>query len=57
MNYQIMEMRFHIANGKKVVLRGVSNGDPKIVSTKRMEAIFRHGDVVCVAKCLITTKE
>jgi hypothetical protein len=34
---------------KKVVLRGMSNGGPKIVSTKRMEAIFRHGDVACAA--------
>ena len=48
MNYQAMEMRFNIANGKKIVLRGMSNGGPKIVSTKRMEAIFRHRDITCV---------
>jgi hypothetical protein len=57
MNYQVTEMRFHTADNKKVVLRGMSNRGPKIVSTKRMEAIFRHGDVACAAECLITAQE
>jgi hypothetical protein len=49
MNYQVMEMKFNTANNNKVVLRGMSNGGPKIVLTKSMEKIFRHGDVACVA--------
>jgi hypothetical protein len=57
MNYQVMEMKFNTTNDKKVVLRGMSNGGPKIVSTKSMEAIFRHGDVACAVECLITTQE
>ena len=57
MNYQVMEMRFNTTNDKKVVLRGMSNGGPKIVSTKRMEPLFRHRDVACVVECLITTQE
>jgi hypothetical protein len=57
MNYQIMEMKFNTANDKKVVLRGMSNGGPKIVSTKSMEAIFRHRDVACAVECLITAQE
>jgi hypothetical protein len=56
-NYQVMEMIFNTTNEKKVVLRGMSNGGPKIVSTKRMEALFRHGDISCVTRCLITTWE
>jgi hypothetical protein len=45
MNYQTLEMGFRDVEGKKVVLRGMSNGKPRTVSTKRMERIFRHGDV------------
>jgi hypothetical protein len=41
MNYQVMEMKFDTTNNKKVILRGMSNGGPKIVSNKSMEAIFR----------------
>jgi len=41
-NYQVMEMTFNIENIKRVVLRGMSNGNPKIVLAKSMEAIFRH---------------
>jgi hypothetical protein len=52
-----MEMRFHTANKKKVVLWGMSNGGPNIVSTKRMEALFRHRYVVCAVECLITAQE
>lgn len=39
-----MELKLKV-DGKKVVLRGISNGGPRIVLTKRMEIIFRHGDV------------
>jgi hypothetical protein len=34
----------------------MSIGAPKTVSTKRMERIFRHGEVAYVAECLITTQ-
>jgi hypothetical protein len=57
MNYQVMEMKFNTTNNKKVVLRGMSNGGPKIVSNKSMEAIFRHKDVACAIECLITAQE
>jgi hypothetical protein len=36
-NYQTFEMEFRDHDGKKVVLRGMSS--------KRVERIFRHGDV------------
>jgi len=42
-NYQIMEMEFKGEYGRKVVLRGMTNGAPRIVLTKKMENIFRHG--------------
>jgi hypothetical protein len=55
MNYQTLEMGFIDAEGKKVVLRGMSNVTPRTISTKRMEIIFRHGDVAYATECLITT--
>jgi hypothetical protein len=56
-NYQTLEMGFRDQDGKKVVLRGMSTGEPKTVSAKRMERIFRHGEVAYVAECLITTQK
>jgi hypothetical protein len=56
-NYQAMELEFKGVDGKKVVLRGMSNGAPRIVLSKRMEGIFRHGDVACATECLITTQK
>jgi hypothetical protein len=57
MNYQVMEMKFNTTNNNKVVLRGMSNGGPKIVSNKSMKAIFRNKDVACAFECLITAQE
>ena len=50
-----MEFLFEV-DGKKVVLRGMSNGGPKEISAQRMEAILRHDDIVWAAQCLISTK-
>jgi hypothetical protein len=55
-NYQTLTMSFRDINGSRVVLRGMSTGAPQAVSTKRMERIFRHGDVAYAAECLINTK-
>lgn len=54
-NYQIMEMEFTVENGKRVVLRDMSNDAPKIVRYKKMEIIFRNGDVSLEANFFITT--
>jgi len=42
-DYQAMELEFRAANGSKVVLRGMTSGASRIVSTHRMERTFRHG--------------
>ena len=55
-NYQTLEMGFRDHDGKKVVLRGMSIGAPMTVSAKRMERIFRHGEVAYATECLITTR-
>lgn len=56
-NFQIMELRFRDANGCRVVLRGMASKAPNIVSTRHMESIFRHDDIVWAAECVITPKE
>ena len=56
-NFQTMELKFRAAGGRKVVLRGMANGTPKMISAKHLERIFRHGDVAWITKCLITSKE
>jgi hypothetical protein len=54
-NYQEMWMEFMDTKHQRVILRGMLFGSPKVVSNKKMEAIFRHSDVACATKCLITT--
>jgi hypothetical protein len=49
-DYQTLEMGFRDQDGKKVVLRGMSIGEPKIVLAKRMERIFIHGEVAYAAE-------
>jgi hypothetical protein len=56
-NYQTLEMGFRDHDGKKVVLRGMSTRAPRTVSAKRMERIFRHGEVAYAPECLITTQK
>jgi hypothetical protein len=56
-NYQTLEMGFRDQDGKKVVLRGMSTGAPRTVLAKRMERIFRHGEVAYATECLITTQK
>jgi hypothetical protein len=56
-NYQTLTMSLRDASGSRFVLRGMSTGVPRAVSTKRMERIFRHGDVAYAAECLITTRK
>jgi hypothetical protein len=40
-NYKVMKMKFFSPRGKQVVLSGMSNNTPTIVSNKRMEAVLR----------------
>jgi hypothetical protein len=43
--YQTLTMSFRDASGSRVVLRGMSTGAQRVVSTKMMEQIFCHDDV------------
>jgi hypothetical protein len=51
-----MTMKFFTLGGKHVVLRGMSNNTPMVVSNKRMEAIFRRGDITYATECFITAQ-
>jgi hypothetical protein len=37
--------------------KSMSTGAPRTVSAKRMERIFRHGEVAYDTECLITTQK
>jgi len=53
-NYKTMEMSFNSEEGKRVTLKGMTENAPRLVSTKRMEAIFRCEDVAYATKCLVS---
>jgi hypothetical protein len=42
-DYQKMKMEFKIAEGKRVVLRGMTTNAPKDASTQQMEMVLGHG--------------
>jgi hypothetical protein len=48
-----MEMSFTEEHRKKVVLRGMLGNTARVVTPKRMEAIFRREDIVYVVECRI----
>jgi hypothetical protein len=50
-------MGFMDSDGNRIILRGISTGAPRIVSTKRMKRIFRHEEVAYAAECLITSQK
>jgi hypothetical protein len=54
-NYKTMEMSFIEEGGRKVVLRGIIGNPAKVVTAKRMEAIFRRDEIVYAAECRIIT--
>jgi hypothetical protein len=45
-NYETMEMSFTKESGRKVVLKGMTGNTAKVVTTKRIEAIFRREEIV-----------
>ena len=53
-NYRAMEMEFQGQDGKWVVLRGMNTYPPKPVSSQRMEAVLRQGDIEWSVECFVT---
>jgi hypothetical protein len=48
---------FRDSEGKSIVLRGMLTGASMTDSAKRMEMIFKHGEVAYATECLITTQK
>ena len=55
-NYKTMEMPFIEEGGRKVVLRGMTSNSAMVVTTKRMEVIFRREEIVYAAECRNSTR-
>jgi hypothetical protein len=55
-NYRTMEMSFTEEGGRKVVLRGMTVNAAKVVTSKRMEAIFRRDEIVYAVECSISAR-
>jgi hypothetical protein len=51
-----MEMSFTEESGRKVVLRGMTGNTARVVTTKRMEAIFRREEIVYAVECKISAR-
>ena len=56
-DYRAMEMEFQGPDGKMVVLRGMNTYPPKPVSSQRMEAVLRQGDIEWSVECLVTFRK
>jgi hypothetical protein len=55
-NYKTMEMSFTKESGRKVVLKGMSGNTARVVTSKRMDAIFRREEIVYAAECRISAR-
>ena len=55
-NYQTMEMEFQGQDDKRVVLRGMNMYPPKVVTTKKMEAVLRRDDIAWVVEFHISVQ-
>jgi hypothetical protein len=51
-----MDMYFIEESGRKVVLRGMTRNLTKVVTTKRMEAIFRREEIGYAVKCKVSAR-
>jgi hypothetical protein len=48
-----MEMSFNSEDGKRATLKGMTGDAPRVVTAKRMQAIFGREQVAYTAECLI----
>jgi hypothetical protein len=52
-NYKTMEMSFNTEEGKRVTLKGMTGDSPRIVTVKKMHAIFRREEIAYATQCFI----
>jgi hypothetical protein len=48
-----MEMSFNTEEGKRVMLKGMTGDSPRVVTAKKMHAIFRREEIVFAVECFI----
>jgi hypothetical protein len=48
-----MEMSFNTEEGKRVTLKGMTRDSPRMVTVKKIHAIFRQEEIVFIAECFI----
>lgn len=54
-DHRRMQLEF-LADGKKRILRALSDGGPKEVSSCRMETIIKHRDILWATRCFVSSK-
>ncbi|KAH9328906.1 hypothetical protein KI387_001014, partial [Taxus chinensis] len=54
-DFRRMELEFMV-DRKKIVLRALFDGGPRVVSARRMESIVKHGEVAWAAQCFISSR-
>jgi hypothetical protein len=52
-NYKTMEMSFNTEEGRRVTLKGMTGDSPRVVTIKKMHAIFRREEIVYAVECFI----
>jgi hypothetical protein len=52
-NYKTMEMSFNTNEGKRVTLKGMTGDSPRIVTAKKMHAIFRQEEIAYTTEYFI----
>ena len=48
-----MEISFNIEEGKRVTLKGMIGDSPRVVTAKKMHAIYRQEEIIFAAECFI----
>ena len=54
-DFRQMQLEFMV-NGKKIILKAMENGGPRVVLARKMEALFRHGNVDWATQFFISSK-
>jgi hypothetical protein len=55
-NYKTMEIPFNTEEGKRDMLKGMTGESPRVVTTKKMHAIFRREDIFFAVEYFIMDK-
>ena len=54
-DFRQMQLEFMV-NRKRIILKAMVDGGPRVVSARKMEALIKHGNVDWGAQCFISSK-